>query len=507
MPLDSVGSESSLTGSPPAKQACLTTVDRAIMTTQAVSPSSAAQGLGLLNHPSMNMMMMQGVNFNPLMNPLSMLQNMNHPMAFQQSLTNQSATGLPASSSASLTPPSVSSPAQIVPTQSSLFGQGKSDAETIDQNTVPSENESDTKPKGETEIEEIQNSDTGSEKNLTQTPEGKNTETVSVPEAASTPVTPQPPPLQPAPHILAAAKALSERQSPTSEIAESPKTQEVKSEIKPEINNEIAEKLSRTSSPQVAPCILPSVPIRSREGSISRGHEGSPRVQLPKPSLTPPVTVPASIPAIHPALHGLGGLGNLLGQSALGNGLNPALIQQQILLAQQQIAAQQQAQQQQAQIQQLQQALAIAQQNAAQAQAAVAQNPLLNSLQTNIPTSSGGNSAAAQQAASILATAQAQALRNNPMIGNPHVINPLLLNGLTGGGSLGGTPLGAKDALYGAKATAQQAISAAEKMYREARGGMSITGLPNFRHDTLQQVPNSSDVLKQLNLLRQSQNQ
>ena len=94
------------------------------------------------------------------------------------------------------------------------------------------------------------------------------------------------------------------------------------------------------------------------------------------------------------------------------------------------------------------------------------------------------------------------------MMGNPHGINPLLLNGLAGNSGLVGNPLsGAKESLYGAKATAQQAISADEKMYREARSGINLPGIPNFRHDALQQVPNSSDVLKQLNLLRQSQNQ
>ena len=87
LPLDSTGSErSSVSGSPPAKQIC--TSDRAVMTTQAVTPSSAAAGLGLLNHPSMNFMMMHGIAGvhgiggmgHGGLNPLAMLQNLQSPM-------------------------------------------------------------------------------------------------------------------------------------------------------------------------------------------------------------------------------------------------------------------------------------------------------------------------------------------------------------------------------------------------------------------------------------------
>ena len=80
------------------------------------------------------------------------------------------------------------------------------------------------------------------------------------------------------------------------------------------------------------------------------------------------------------------------------------------------------------------------------------------------------------------------------------------------GGGLGGlageTPGGAAGALHGAKASAQQAISAAEKMYRDAlqarMGGLGQTqaGVPS-----LNPVQTSSEILKQLTLLRSAHKQ
>ena len=195
-------------------------------------------------------------------------------------------------------------------------------------------------------------------------------------------------------------------------------------------------------------------------------------------------------------------LGSLLnGQSAGGlPGLN---IQQQLLLAQQQLAAQQSQQAHQARIQQLQQALALSMAN---------QSGVLN------PVFGGGaalggalggqtNPAAAQQAQNILAAVQAQAALQQRTS-----LSAQLTNANPFGGGLGGlageTPGGAAGALHGAKASAQQAISAAEKMYRDAlqarMGGLGQTqaGVPS-----LNPVQTSSDILKQLTLLRSAHKQ
>ena len=432
------------------------------MTTQAVTPSSAAAGLGLLNHPSMNFMMMHGIGgvmghgMGHGMSPLSMLQNLQNPMGHNPyshtfppvSCAGQLPVHTPPTHSPVI-PPTVPSPAQIVPTQPMLPTPPVEEAkiEEIDEKKSDVESNKSDQP-----------SPVSSPKIRAQSPAEEQVENdqVFTSETAADTAAENATPSPPAPKIDHSVEEL----------------------VKPEKPS------SRASTPQ-QPAPQASSPIA---GLLRTSQNSSPKA--PK---TP-------VAQFHPALHGLG---NLLSPGGLTNGINPALIQQQILLAQQQIAAQQQQAQQQVQIQQLQQALAIAQQNAAV-------NPLLQAF-PQIPVSTA-NSAAAQQAASILATAQAQALqqRNQQLFGgglNPG-INPLLLNGLAGG-------------LPGAKATAQQAITAAEKMYRDAlqnaSAGQAPPGLrnqtlpnlgvlPNLRHDA-QQVPNSSDVLKQLNLLRQSQNQ
>ena len=75
--------EAALEGSPAAKQAC--TDQRAIMTTQAVTPASAAAGLGLLMHPNMLMMHQMSAMANhvhglsPQMQMLQQMQQMSHP--------------------------------------------------------------------------------------------------------------------------------------------------------------------------------------------------------------------------------------------------------------------------------------------------------------------------------------------------------------------------------------------------------------------------------------------
>ena len=128
----------------------------------------------------------------------------------------------------------------------------------------------------------------------------------------------------------------------------------------------------------------------------------------------------------------------------------------------------------------VQQAVATAQ---AAAQLAAAQMAL-----QNIPTSAasptvtttppvlgpgGPNAAAAQQAQSILAAVQAhQALHQQQRL------NPFM------------TPNVSQTEFSGAKASAQQAISAAEKMYRDALQARSSA------------ATNPSDLLKHLNLLR-----
>ena len=463
LPLDSTGSErSSISGSPPAKQMC--TSDRAVMTTQAVTPSSAAAGLGLLNHPSMNFMMMHGIGgvmpgMNPGMNPLAMLQNLQNPMAHNY-LSHPYPPSSAASHMSQHTPtmptpamqPTPPSPSQIVPTQPTLplaICHGE------------------VNPKFE-EIE-LEKNDVDNKSDVERTP-------VSSPKIAAQ-----------SPERISGDKLA--RYQPEMKI----ETVLDDAPISPpkQVRAPSERAYSRASSP--------GQHQREHVTPARQSHTSSPKPKTPLPPQSP-------VSQFHPALHGLGNLGNLgslLSGGGLSNGLNPALIQQQILLAQQQIAAQQQQAQQQVQIQQLQQALAIAQQNAAQSV-----NPLLSAF-PQMPQVSSANSAAQQQAASILATAQAQAMqqRNQQLFGGNNNftggINPLLLNGLTAGLQ--------KD-VYGAKATAQQAITAAEKMYRDALQGANsqrtnlptIGNLPNLRHD-VQQVPNSSDVLKQLNLLRQSQ--
>ena len=86
----------------------------------------------------------------------------------------------------------------------------------------------------------------------------------------------------------------------------------------------------------------------------------------------------------------------------------------------------------------------------------------------------GPNAAAAQQAQSILAAVQAhQALHQQRL-------NPFF------------TPVSTNIEFPGAKASAQQAISAAEKMYRDAVQARGVTSTP-------------SDLLKHLNALRGQQ--
>ena len=201
-------------------------------------------------------------------------------------------------------------------------------------------------------------------------------------------------------------------------------------------------------------------------------------------------------------------LGGLLNGTTAG-GLPGLNIQQQLLLAQQQLAAQQSQQAHQAQIQQLQQALALSMANQAAGQSAAASAhgaSLLNPFGALNGGGLGGaglggstNPAAAQQAQNILAAVQAQALQQRSL-------------GLTGANSFSGGLLGnpavslagpeAAAGLHGAKASAQQAISAAEKMYRDAlqarMGGLGVGTNP---------TQTSSEILKQLTLLRSAHKQ
>ena len=483
------------------------------MTTQAVTPSSAAAGLGLLNHPSMNFMMMHGIAGvhgiggmgHGGLNPLAMLQNLQSPMgghgysaiaghgAFPPSSIASNTPTPPHSSQQTATPampPTAASPAQIVPTQpptlsQPLVGQAVDDYPKIEEVEVKAEVEN------EVSKSDVEATPISSPKCAEPTVEEEGVEHNHI-EPDKQNRYPSDPKIEAPPPTADLTAPTSPKFSPNSpKMAGRPDGSE--------------KAHSRASTPRTPTHHHPMVPVGMRSS-----QNGSPK---PKTPITPPN---APTGQFHPALHGLGsGLGSLLNPTAFSNGINPALIQQQILLAQQQLAAQQQQAQQQLQIQQLQQALAIAQQNAqASAAAAAASNPLLGAamqpqMQPAVSGASGmqANSAAAQQAASILATAQAQALqqRNQQLFANNPCLNPLLLNGLSGLQKQ-------QQDVYGAKATAQQAISAAEKMYRDALHGtnkLPVTALSpaalNLRHDA-QQVPNSSDVLKQLNLLRQSQN-
>lgn len=210
-------------------------------------------------------------------------------------------------------------------------------------------------------------------------------------------------------------------------------------------------KVIKTESPVASPA---RAEIKEEEVE-KESKRSSSRVPSPVDTSTPQPVV--STPMVHPALHGI--------TSMLNNGLGhtASVLQQQIFAAQNQLAQQHQAAQ--AQIAQLQSALALAQQTS------LMHNSLLNQM-TPI---SGPNAAAQAQAASILATAQAQALQQKQAQTALH--NPLLtslgLAGLT-------------------KPTPPTAQVAAEKIYRDAMVSRGI------------QLPNP-DVLKQLSLLRQQQ--
>ena len=125
--------ESSSEGAPPAKQAC--GESRAIMTTQAVTPASAAAGLGLLMHP--NMLMMHQMNAmqqihatqmqaaNPSMQQMGlMMQQMQQAAAHQQAAgAHQPAVSLPPMTSPLTSSALTSSPLTSSSMTSSPFGK------------------------------------------------------------------------------------------------------------------------------------------------------------------------------------------------------------------------------------------------------------------------------------------------------------------------------------------------------------------------------------------------
>ena len=363
-PLDSTGSEQSNDSeSPPAKAHC--GPDRAVMTTQAVSPSSAAAGLGLLNNPH-HMFPHMMHHTHPLMAHAAASQMPHYPpVSWANLATPTSLPTLPIRTKST-------SPLQIVPSVSLPKPESPEPASTTEEKVEPVENDS---------------------------------------------------------------KMLKEENRDKNEKKE-----------------DEASKVIKTESPVASPA---RAEIKEEEVE-KESKRSSSRVPSPVDTSTPQPVV--STPMVHPALHGI--------TSMLNNGLGhtASVLQQQIFAAQNQLAQQHQAAQ--AQIAQLQSALALAQQTS------LMQNSLLNQM---TPAISGPNAAAQAQAASILATAQAQALQQKQAQTALH--NPLLtslgLAGLT-------------------KPTPPTAQVAAEKIYRDAMVSRGI------------QLPNP-DVLKQLSLLRQQQ--
>ena len=305
-------------------------------------------------------------------------------------------------------------------------------------------------------------------------------------------------------------------------------TEDVASPKSPKRSN--SREVPATKSPRETPELKRGP---SRTGSITPNSKAARQSPVAKSSPTPIATPVASTPSLlHPALHGeltpndlnwpqltyfdllilgMGQLNNPLGSLLNGQsagGLPGLNIQQQLLLAQQQLAAQQSQQAHQAQIQQLQQALALSMANQS-----AALNPVFGGGALAGGTGLGGalgaqaNPAAAQQAQNILAAVQAQAAlqQRTSLSAQLSGANPFS-GGL--GGITGETPGGAPGALHGAKASAQQAISAAEKMYRDAlQARMGGLGQNQAGVPSLNPVQTSSEILKQLTLLRSAHKQ
>ncbi|CAG5091361.1 Oidioi.mRNA.OKI2018_I69.PAR.g13003.t1.cds [Oikopleura dioica] len=165
LPLDSTGSEQSNgSDSPPAKAHC--GPDRAVMTTQAVSPSSAAAGLGLLNNPH-HMFPHMMHHSHPLM-PHAPVPH--YPPASWANLTTP--TSLPTLP----IPTKSTSPSQIVPSVS-LPKPESPKPTSVEEEKVEPENDDSTVPRAES----------GDEAVKTEAEERKDVKTES-PAATPTPV-------------------------------------------------------------------------------------------------------------------------------------------------------------------------------------------------------------------------------------------------------------------------------------------------------------------------------
>jgi len=134
LPLDSTGSEQSNgSDSPPAKAHC--GPDRAVMTTQAVSPSSAAAGLGLLNNPH-HMFPHMMHHTHPLMVHAAASQMQHYPPVSWANLATP--TSLPTLPNRTKS----TSPLQIVPSVSLSKPESPEPAITTEEKVEPVENDS-----------------------------------------------------------------------------------------------------------------------------------------------------------------------------------------------------------------------------------------------------------------------------------------------------------------------------------------------------------------------------
>ena len=447
------------------------------MTTQAVTPAAAAAGLGLLMHPNMLMMhqmtaMANHVNqgLSPQMQMLQQMQQMSHPQMNHLQPPTSVAQSHPASFPKSLISPITSvahglphtarqaSPSQIVPTNPLITAGTRAALDSIG---AQSSNNHDSS------FEEV----------------------VEPGPVDATPIIEE---------IKDISTAEIEQPEGTPEVEKIETSSKTSSVFEKKGEDEIDQSVPTPNTSKPASPVKPgTLPLRVPSRSVSPGSKApTPHsTSTPKASPLPPIAAPIAVSTpslLHPALHGMAGLntplGSLLGASAgqpAASGLN---LQHQLLLAQQQLVQQQSQQAQQAQIQQLQQALAI---SMASQMSPFGLQAAPNSLQS--PTANP----AAQQAQNILAAVQAQALQQRAG-----------LNQAALGQALGGLGTTVPEAFPAAKASAQQAVSAAEKMYRDALQARQAT-LGGFGQLSgaapIGAGQTSSDILKQLNLLRAAQ--